>query len=103
MGDGNRTLFSSNTPLEARIFKFQWNNGQGSVIRMLASPTLHFPRPFGNSVELKPSELSKLSLSEALFPSLQYHNSEFSLGYFPLVCVQSDFYILLPAWRLGDT
>ena len=62
MGDGKPTLFSSNTPLEARFFKFQWNNGQGSVICMLASLTLHFPRPFGNSVELKPPELPKLSL-----------------------------------------
>ena len=55
------------TPLEVRFFMFQWNNGQGNGIRMLASPALHFPQPFGYSIEPKPSKLPKLSLSEALF------------------------------------
>ena len=70
------------TPLEVRFFMFQWNNGQGNGIRMLASPALHFPRPFGYSIEPKPSELPKLSLSEALFLSLQYYILGIFIGLF---------------------
>ena len=61
---------------------FQWNNGQGHVIHMLASPALHFPRPFGYSIEPKPSELPKLSRSEALFLSLQSYILGIFIGLF---------------------
>ena len=80
---------------------FQWNNGQGNVIRMLASPALHFPRPFGYSMP-KPSELPKLSLSEALFLSLQYYILGIFIGLFSSCVRPIGLLHLLPAWQLEE-
>jgi len=52
---------------------FQWNNGQGNVFRMLASPALHFLRPFGYSIKPKPPNCrSSPYLKRCFFRSSPY-------------------------------
>ena len=62
-------------------------------LQHMGSPTLHFPRPFGYCW----SEALQTVKALPIWSSVSFapvHNSEFSLGCFLLLSVQSDFYIL---------
>jgi len=102
MGNGNQTIF-----LQIHLSKRDFSCSNGTTGKEMSF--VCWPVQLYIFLDLLVTLLSRSPpncrsspyLKRCFFPSSTTF-SGFSLGYFPLVCVQSDFYILLPAWRLEE-